>query len=85
MTDLLASLQKKREMKNKRQNIALIARLELAEIENKRLRDRNKLHKHNEVQQKLQNLRERDYKRMNPPQMKTLPIHQLPRGYDKYW
>ena len=86
MNDVIASLRKKREHKNRRENIALMARLELAETENQKLRVHSRIQKQKDLQFKLKSLRERDYKRMNPPNLKTLPIHQLPgEQYNKFW
>jgi hypothetical protein len=63
---------------NMRQNIALLARLEIAQDKNKKLQVERQHKKHSMMQNKLAELREKDYRKHHPPKPITLPKYQLP-------
>jgi hypothetical protein len=78
MAAIMGQLKEKRSLANKRENIALMARLELLTQKNKSLKDKFKRYESRKLQHKLAEMRLRDFKSANPPPVVALPFRQLP-------
>lgn len=81
LSALFESMKKRRDSSIRRENIALMARLEIASAQNLQLKQK----KGRTLQLKLTSIREKEFKIRNPPQIIALPKHQLPDSkYQEY-
>jgi hypothetical protein len=78
LESLVLSAKRQNENSFMRQNIALLARLEIAEELNKKFKVERQVKMEHVMQRKLAELREKDFKRYHPPKPITLPKYQLP-------
>jgi len=72
------NLKQSQEKAGRRQNIALLARLELIADQNKQLKMNVKMKREKALQDKLSALRQKEFQRMNPPPKRSLPLNQRP-------